>query len=116
MKAKQEKKTRYNKTRQKPSYQGWTRLPSRRKRVSRADKRLRDTHFHCLESYIADSANVYIEDLVQMLAVLVLVPSVSVRPYEICFVDSVGHVLLMSSIPSDSYNLFSSSSSSFPKL
>ena len=35
--------TRCNKTRHKPSYQGWTRQPSRRKRVPRVGKKVRDT-------------------------------------------------------------------------
>ena len=42
-----------------------------------------------------------------MLAGPVLAASVSVGPYEPGLVVSVGHVLLISSIPSDSYNLAS---------
>lgn len=34
--------TRYNKTRHRPSYQGWARKHSRRKRVPREDRRIRD--------------------------------------------------------------------------
>lgn len=43
----------------------------------------------------------------------VLAASVSVSPYVICAIDSVGRVLLVSPIPSDSYNLLSPSSTGF---
>lgn len=46
----------------------------------------------------------------------VLATSVSDSPYSPCLVDSVGHILLVSFIPSDSYNLSSPSSVIFPKL
>ena len=42
--------------------------------------------------------------------------SVSVTPYEPCLVNSVGHVLLVSSIQSDSYSPYTLSSAGFPKL
>lgn len=44
----------------------------------------------------------------------VLAASVSGGPYEHCSVDSEGLVLLVSSVPSDSYTLYSSSSMGFP--
>lgn len=49
----------------------------------------------------------YADDLVQTCAGPTLVASVSVSPCECCLVDLVGHVLLVSAIPSDSYSLSS---------
>ena len=47
------------------------------------------------------------KNLVQTTAPPVFAASVSVSPYEPCLVDSVGHVLLVAPITSDSYNLSS---------
>lgn len=53
----------------------------------------------------ANNYNIYTEDLVQIHACLMLAASVCVKPYNFCLIESVGHVFLMSSIPSDSWNL-----------
>lgn len=45
-----------------------------------------------------------------------LVILVSMSPYELCSVDSVGHVRLVSPIASDSYNLSPATSVGFPGL
>lgn len=47
--------------------------------------------------------NIYTKDMVQTYTGAMLAPLVSVSPCEPCLVDSVGHVLLVSSIPSESY-------------
>lgn len=60
-----------------------------------------------------NSHNKYTEDLMQTLASPLFAASVSVKPHEPCLVDSVGYVLLVSSIPPDSYSI---TSPSFPKL
>ena len=46
----------------------------------------------------------------------VFATSVSVSSVDPCLDDSVGHVLLVSSILSDSYNLSSASSAEYPDL
>lgn len=46
------KKSSYNKIRQKSSYRGWTRKSSRRKTVSIASKRIRDTHFPIVRNFM----------------------------------------------------------------
>lgn len=56
------------------------------------------------------------EDLVKIHADLMIAVSASVSPDETCFIDSVGQVLLVSSITSDSYNLSSLSSTVSPEL
>lgn len=48
----QKKKSSYNKIRQKSSYRGWTRKSSRRKTVSIASKRIRDTHFPIVRNFM----------------------------------------------------------------
>ena len=61
----------YNKTGHKPSYQGWIRQPSRRKRALSTGKRVRDTlHSHCWESYKYTKLHnhkIYAKDLAQTL-------------------------------------------------
>lgn len=56
------------------------------------------------QNHQANSHNIYAEDLSRTHAGPVLADSVSVSPYEPQLVDSVGSVLLMFSIPSDSYS------------
>jgi hypothetical protein len=58
---------------------------------------------------------IYAEDLVLTQVDPVLAASVSVSSYEPCLVDSEGSVLIVFSIPSDSYHLSTFSSSGFPE-
>ena len=58
----------------------------------------------------------YTEDLVETHAVPVLAILVTVRPYEPCLANSVGHILLISSTFPDSYSLHSPSSVGLPNL
>lgn len=68
------------------------------------------------QEHQATSRNICTEDLVQTPAGLVLDTSVSVSPCDPCLVDSVDHVLLVSSIPFDSYNFSLPSCMGFPEL
>ena len=59
--------------------------------------------------------NIYAEDLETHTGPM-FSTSVSVSPCETCLLNSVGHVLLVSPIPPDSYSLSSLSSPGFPDL
>lgn len=60
-----------------------------------------------LQKHQANSRGIYTEDLLQTQADPVLAASFSASPFEPCLIDSVGYVLLVSPIPSDSYGLSS---------
>ena len=60
--------------------------------------------------------HIYGEDLVKIHAGFMIAVSASVSPDETCLVDSVGQVLLVSSITSDYYNLSSPFSTRSPEL
>jgi hypothetical protein len=80
-------KTRYNKTSQKPSYTGWARQPSRRKRV-------RDTPSPAVWSHTKHQANrynMYADGLVQTHTGLVLAILVSMSPFICALLDLVDH-------------------------
>ena len=62
--------TSYSNARYNPSYQGWTRQPSKRKKVPNPGKRVRDIHSHsqCRETHKnikLHNHNIYAEDLAQ---------------------------------------------------
>lgn len=91
--------TRYNKTRYKPSCIRPEWQPSKRKRVSRADKGVRNTPIPLLgvpQKHQPNKNNIFAEDLVQTQADSITATSVSVNPYETCLIDSVCCVLLVS--------------------
>ena len=54
-------------------------------------------------------------NLVQTTAGLFLAASISASPCEPCLIDSLGHVLLLRTIPSDSFDLSFLSSVRFPE-
>lgn len=60
--------------------------------------------------------NIYVEDLIQIHAGVMIATLISVSLYESCLVDLVYHILLMSSILPDSYSPFSSSLMGFVDL
>lgn len=62
------------------------------------------------QKYDVESYDIYTEDLVQAQAGPVLAASVSMNLYELCSVDSEDLALLVSSFPSDSDTLSTSSS------
>ena len=66
-----------------------------------------------VQEHQVNSHNMHTEDLMQTHAGPVIATLVSVSSCEPCLVDSVGHVLLVSSIPPDSYTLLSPSSIEF---
>lgn len=93
----------------KPSYEGWTKQPNRRERVSKADRELEICPISLLSvsrEHQANSHNTNWEDLVQTHAGCVFATSASLRPYEHWLLDLVGHVILVSSIHSHSYPFF----------
>lgn len=100
-------RTRYNKTRQKPLHQGWTKHPEIQS-------------FSLLEfsltKHQANSDNMYLKDLVQTHASHLLAASGCVSPSESCLAAYVFHALLVSWNTSDSYNLSSLSYVGFHKL
>ena len=108
--ASQQDQTRYNKTEWKLLYQGWVRQLNRRKRVPKTCKRVRDTPVPpagILTKHQANRCNIYTEDLVQIHEVPMLATAISMNSCEpCCLVDSVGLAPQVSSITSDSYNLF----------
>ena len=72
--------TKYNKPRSKPPHQGWARQPSRRKRVPRAGRRVRDTPTPTVRSPTktqANKLNMYAEDLGQTRSGSMMAASVS---------------------------------------
>ena len=98
-------KTNYNQTRHQPSYQSWMRQPNRRKSPISRQRQPTPTVKN-LTKHQANSHNIYTESLAQIHAHPMLAASVSVCPYVPCLVDLVSHALLVSSIFSDSYNLY----------
>lgn len=90
-------KTRHNKTRRKHLYQGWTKQPNRRKRVSRAVKSQRYDQFHSEKSQIdtKQEAIIYTEELVKTHAGSYLLVQSQLGSCEPCLVDMLVHVLLM---------------------
>lgn len=103
-------------TRQKSSHGGWTRQPNSKKSVSR----VKETEQHLLpllEQYQwGNNQNTYTESLVQTLRGSELSASVSVSPCEPWLAEWFGHVLMVSSNPSDAYKLSSPSSTGFLHL
>lgn len=90
--------TRWNKTDNKPLYQGWMSQPSRRKNVLWSSKRVRDT----LASVIKSPTKIQAKEVQHVhrepwanLCWLIGGHSGSVTPYEHCLVDSVGHFLVV---------------------
>lgn len=79
--------TKHSKTCHKSSHQVWVRQPSRKKRVPRAGKSVRDTlNTHCQESspkHQNNNHNINTEDPCRFW----IVSSVSVRPHELGSVD-----------------------------
>lgn len=87
--------------------------------VPRADKRVEDSPTPIVRNSTKTETNnhsKYAEDLLQTHAGSGLTVSVSVITYEPYLIDSVGNVLLVSSIPSNSYSFSSASSVGFPNL
>ena len=77
-------------------------------RVLRAGKRELEIHLFSLFGIPqANRLKIYSEDLMQTHSDRIL-GEVFLSPHEACSVESVDHVLLVPSIPSDSYNLSSS--------
>lgn len=103
MTAKQDK-TRQNKTKQKNSYQGWTRKPNRKKESQKSQE------IHLLpllgvpQKHKAKTHNIYVKNLVKTYEISI---SISVSPCEPWLSDSVSHALLVLSTSSDSYKLSS---------
>lgn len=59
--------TSYRNARHKPSYQGWTRQPSKRKKVPSPGKRVRDIHSQCQGTHKnikLHNHNIYAEETV----------------------------------------------------
>lgn len=112
---KQEKKTRYNKTQLKPSYQGWTNQPNRRKIVPRVVESPRNTRSHCKESH-KNTKLTSITRIHRTWCEAMLSLCLHSVPAESCLADFMGHVLLVLSIPSDSYNLSIPFPMGFPDL
>lgn len=82
--------------------QGWTRPPSRRKKVPKAGKSQRQTPLPLVGSHKnvkLQDHNLYAEDLEQTYVGLLIVGSVSVSPYEPLLVDSVSRVFVIPSTP-----------------
>lgn len=75
-------------------------------------KNQRYTKFHCQESHKNSKLTfiTYMKSTCFILMWTLCAAKVSVRPYEPCLVDLEEHVVLMSSISSDSYNFASLSS------
>lgn len=76
--------TRYNKTRNKPTYQGWVMQSSRRKGISRAGKMVRDTTPTVRgvpKNYQTDNHSIYAEELAQTLVDSMIAASDFVRPW-----------------------------------
>lgn len=96
----------------KSPYQGWTRQPNRRKRVPGAGKRVRETPASTVRIPMRTPKyshnNTHREPSVNQFRPHAWCFS-SVSPYDPCSVDSVGHVILVSSVSSDPYNLCSPS-------
>ena len=70
----------------------------------------RNTCSHTQESHKKHQANshkIHLEDLAQTHAGPIFATLVYVSPYETCLVDLVGHFLLVSVIPTESYTLSS---------
>lgn len=82
------------------------RQPNRKKRIPRADKRVREryTTSTVRSPNQTNNHNTYVEHLALTHPDFVLDVSASVNSYEPSLVDSVGHILLGSSIPPVSYN------------
>lgn len=68
------------------------------------------------QTHQGNSHNAYAEDLMQTHSSPILAASVFVSHCEPCLVESLGYVLLVPYIPSDSYNLSSSSFKGFHNL
>lgn len=62
-------------------------------------KELETTSISTVRSTKLDNHNMYTKHLTQIHTGSLIVTLISVRPYETCLVDSVGHVLVMSSTP-----------------
>lgn len=88
----------YNQNRHSPPYQGWTKQPSRRKRISNTGIRIRDNScYHCYESHKNSWLNnqkIRAEDVGQTHPGSLIVGSVSVRPYELWFVGYMDCILM----------------------
>lgn len=99
---------RYNKNGHKPSYLDWTKQPSRKKRVLSTGNES-DIPPAVLGSLIRTASSKlhnnyeYAEDLAQTCAGSLCATTVSVSPYEPCFIDSVSHICEVL-ILSGSYN------------
>lgn len=81
----------------KPSFQGWERQPSRRKIISRPDKRVKDTPIPTASNLTKQQANNYNIYSGPSLALYMLSDCflVSVSPYQPSLIDTVSHVLLV---------------------
>jgi hypothetical protein len=76
--------------------------------VTRVGKTVQNTPVLTVRSSIkhqANSLNLYAEDLVNTHAGSMIAVFINLSGYEPCLVDSVDHILLVSSILSDSYSL-----------
>lgn len=87
--------------------------------VTRVGKTVQNTPVLTVRSSIkhqANSLNLYAEDLVNTHAGSMIAVFINLSGYEPCLVDSVDHILLVSSIPFWFYSSSVPSSPEFPKL
>lgn len=96
--------TRHNKVRQKPSYQSRTRVGKDKDKGRLSQEQTKDFKTHLL-LLLRVPQNHQANSHYTCAAASEFAASVSPSPYEPWLVDSVDNVLLMSSIPSYSYNI-----------